>query len=361
MASFTGHETPILDLSSGALPGLPMVEAAITGIDPALIAAEVRTDGYHPAGLPCLRTAIARRYTEDGLPTGENQILVTAGSQQAVWLVAHGLVGPGDEVVVEEPTYRGALEAFRAAGARPISVPVGVDGLDVAHLERTLRSREPRLLYCQPNVHNPFGTSMPSAARKALADVVGRYGVLTVEDTCNVDLLLDGGRSRPLLAKDAPADRMLSIGTASKLFWGGLRVGWIRADPAMIFRLTEAKKAADIGCAVLDQLAVADLLTRVPQARRERGAQLRAGLDAAIAVLTERRPDWRWVIPHGGTGLWVDTGADAVALVERARRCGVRLSAGPAFSAFGAFRRHIRLPTWHPMQDLGNGFDRLDA
>jgi len=357
LASFTGHGSSAVDLSSGALPGLPLVHDAIARLD---LGAELATDGYHPAGLPRLRAAIAAQHTADGLATEPAQILVTNGSQQAVWLLAHTIVDPGDEVVVEEPTYRGALEAFRSGGARLLAVPVRAGGLDLDLLDRHLSRHRPRLVYCQPAAHNPTGTTLSPAARCALADVLDRYGVLTVEDTSSADLVLDGRGRRTALAHLLPPDRTLSVGTTSKLLWGGLRIGWLRGHPALVARLTEAKKAIDLGAAVIDQLLAADLLSRTSEARERRRAMLLEHLHRTEEILRGRRPGWTWPAPAGGTGLWIDTGEDTLALAERARRQGVLLAAGPAFSAFNGFGHHLRLPFWHPAERLLEALDRLD-
>lgn len=358
LASFAGHETPALDLSSGALPGLPMVHEAVAGLDRDELADEVAHDGYHPAGLPRLRAAIADRYTRDGLPTAPEQILVTSGSQQAVWLLAHVFLGPGDEVLVEDPSYRGALEAFRAVGAQLCAVPLRDDGMDVAHVDRILHRRGPRMVYCQPTAHNPTGRSVSARARRELGHTMTRHGVFVVEDGSSAEVMLDGAR-RESLATVVPAEQVVSIGTASKLFWGGLRVGWVRGSQPTIARLTEAKKAVDLATAVVDQLLVADLLGQADTARGLRATALRDGLRAAEKLLVERRPHWRWLRPTGGTGLWVDTGQDAVALAEHGKRHGVRVAAGPAFSAVNGFRQHLRIPLWHSHSELAEGLDRL--
>jgi DNA-binding transcriptional MocR family regulator len=357
LASFTRHGSSVMDLSSGALPGLPLVHDAIARLD---LGAELGTDGYHPAGLPRLRAAIAAQHTADGLPSEPAQSLVTNGSQQAVWLLAHSIVDPGDEIVVEEPTYRGALEAFRSGGATLLAVPVRDDGLDLDLLDRHLTRQRPRLVYCQPAAHNPTGTTLSPVARRELADVLGRHGVLTVEDTSSADLVLDGLGMRTALAHLLPVDRTLSVGTTSKLLWGGLRIGWLRGDPALIARLTETKKAIDLGAAVIDQLLAADLLSHTAQARERRRVMLLDHLHRTEEILRRRRPGWTWPSPDGGTGLWIDTGEDTLAMAERARRHGVLLAAGPAFSAFNGFGHHLRLPFWPPAERLIEALDRLD-
>ncbi|MGV8965759.1 MAG: PLP-dependent aminotransferase family protein [Cellulomonas sp.] len=360
LASHAGHQNLAIDLTSGALPGLAMVAETLAGLRAEDLGDLVAGDGYYPAGLPVLRAAIAARYTRDGWPTDPDEVLVTGGAQQAVWLIAHTFVSSGDEVVVEDPTYRGALEAFRACGAQLLPVPMAATGLDVAHLARLLESRRPRLLYVQPTAHNPTGVSMPRADRLRLAELVRRHEILTVEDSCTADVLLDRSTRRPPWGALLPAGPVLTVGTASKLLWGGLRVGWIRGSRNAIARLTEARKAVDIAGPVLDQLVTARLLVRADEALDLRHTQLTTALDRASRILTEVKPHWTWTPPSGGTGLWVDTGTDAVALAERGRRHGVRVVPGPTSSVFGGFGTHLRLPYWHPADQFREGLLRLN-
>ncbi|WP_182903353.1 PLP-dependent aminotransferase family protein [Microbispora sp. H10830] len=364
LASFGRTRRPVeLDLSSGALPALSLVRDVVSAVDLRELDVYLADDGYYAAGLPRLRAIVAEQYTVQGLPTGPDQILVTSGSQQAVWLCASSLVAPGDEVLVEEPSYRGAIEAFRTAGARLTGVPVRQDGLDLDHLERV--AHRAALLYCQPAAHNPTGISWPAASRERLSEIVGRHGVLTIEDRSCADLVLDDRGVRPPLpdpARPGSANpgSVIRIGTASKLLWGGLRVGWIRAERPMIVRLTQAKAALDLAAPVIDQMVTAELLTQADRARQERTRRLRAHLAEAAAVLAERRPAWRWTPPHGGTALWIDTGTNAVALAERARRRGVLVTAGPAFSPSNAQRSRLRLPFWRPVEQFAHAVELLE-
>jgi DNA-binding transcriptional MocR family regulator len=351
LASFTGHPPGGVDLSSGALPGLPFIAEAVTRLDLAELRAELDRDGYHPAGHPRLRTAIAAQFDRDGLPTRPEEVLVTSGSQQALWLLAQALLQPGDGVVVEEPTYRGALEVFRARGAALGSVPIRDDGPDLDLLARAL-DRGPRVLYCQPVAHNPTGRSVSPGMRRALADELRDRDVLVVEDASSADLVLDDRGVRPFLAASIAPERAVVVGTASKLLWGGLRIGWVRAARPLVDRLTAVRRAVDLGSAVIEQLLTADLVAGTDRARTERSGVLRARLTSTEELLRAQRPEWRWAPPAGGTGLWVDTGTDAVALAERARRRGTTVVPGPAFSAHGGFGAHLRLPFWHPVEQL---------
>ena len=358
LASFTGHGAGGIDLSSGALPGLPFIAEAVARLDLTELRAELDQDGYHPAGLPRLRAAVAAQFDRDGLPTDPEQVLITSGSQQALWLLAQVLVGPGDGVVVEEPTYRGALEVFRARGAALSSVPVRADGPDLDLLAHAL-ARRPRVAYLQPVAHKPAGVSIGAPARRALAEQLGGSEVVLIEDASSADLVLDDRGVRPFLATATPPDRTVVVGTASKLLWGGLRVGWVRAPRPLVARLVALRRAVDLGSAVIEQLLAADLVAGTDRARAERSSALRARLASTGELLREHRPNWRWATPAGGTGLWVDTGGDAVALAERARRRGTSVVPGPAFSAHGGFGQHLRLPLWHPPEQLRPALDAL--
>jgi DNA-binding transcriptional MocR family regulator len=277
LASFTGHAPDGVDLSSGALPGLPFIAEAVTRLDLPELRAELERDGYHPAGHPRLRAAIAAQFDADGLPTDPAQVLVTSGSQQALWLLAQATLQPGDGVVVEEPTYRGALEVFRARGAALSSVPVRADGPDLDLLRHAL-DRGPRLLYCQPVAHNPTGLTVGTAVRRALAGQLADRDVLVVEDASSADLVLDDRGVRPFLAAALAPERAVVVGTASKLLWGGLRIGWVRAPLPLVARLTAVRRAVDLGSAVIEQLLTADLVAGTDRARTERSRVLRARL-----------------------------------------------------------------------------------
>ena len=356
----------VADLSSGALPGLGAVGEAVGALTSGDLGGLLVADGYHPYGIPALREGIAAYYRAAGVPTEAGQILVTAGSQQAVWLVAQALVEPGDTVVVEDPTYRGALEALRARGAR--LVPVGADGTDggdgtgAAAVRRLGAHGRPRLVYLQPTVHNPTGRTLDGAARREWRRVLEDLELFTVEDTACAELTLgdgdgdgngDGtegggdGAPAPLVA-GLPMASTVTVGTLSKLFWGGLRVGWVRSSAQVVARLAKIKTSVDLSCSVMDQLVAVRLLDRLPEARARRRAELRAQRDTAEALLRAGAPHWEWTRPAGGAALWVRVpGADTETLAQLARRRGVSVVPGSAFSPVDGFRDRLRLPYAH--------------
>lgn len=353
--SFTAQQADVVDLSTGALPASHVASTALT--DPTL-RDYLTTDGYFPAGLPVLRQRIAAQLTADGLPTSPQEVLVTAGAQQATWLVFRALTASGDLVLVEEPTYRGALEALRVQGVNLRGIPLTHGGIAVDHVRAATHSA-PTLLYCQTGLHNPTGRRMAAAARRELAQVISGAGLLTVEDRCSADLQLTGPAVAPALAAHADPTLVITIGSMSKLFWGGLRVGWIRADSARIRGLTEVLKTVQLSLSVRDQLLAAALIEHTSRARAERRQMLRQHLDGAEAQLHAAFPEWTWEPIDGGSGLWVDTGTDAAALAHRAERVGVKLVPGPAFSVYGGQRTRLRLPVWHEPRTLARGLELL--
>ncbi|MFB7495840.1 PLP-dependent aminotransferase family protein [Streptomyces sp. NPDC056161] len=336
----------VVDLSSGALPGAELVAAVMPEVGRQLREHHLQETGYHPAGLPELRAALAARVTERGLPTRADQVLVTAGSQQAVWLIATALAGPGTSTLVEDLSYRGALEALSAAGGRVRGVPFTAAGVDLNLLEAAAADAD--LLYVQTALHNPTGIHMPEPQRRALAGIAAGRGTLVVDDQSQAELGWFRSQPLPGLERLADPERLLVVGTLSKLFWGGLRVGWIRGPREIIGRLAALRGSIDLGGPVADQLAALQLLPCADRQRELRRAFLAQQFAVTEEVLRTVLPHWSWGAPVGGSGLWTDTGQDAMALAQRALASGIRLTAGPAFSPHGGHRTFVRLPVWHP-------------
>lgn len=351
-----GGARPVLDLSSGALPGSRLLAGVLPEVGRLLGEHHLDEAGYHPAGLRELRTAVAMMTTEQGLPTGTEEVMITAGSQQAVWLLATALTGPGSLVVTEDPTYRGALEAFAGTGARLQGVPLSPAGVDTDLLGRAAHRAD--LVYLQPSLHNPTGVHTSAAHRKQIADAL-TGPALVVDDQSSADLSWTRSDRLPGLERVVDPDRLLVVGTLSKVFWGGIRVGWIRGPRALVARLTDLRRSLDLAGSVLDQLAAVLLLPQIAAQRASRGRLLADRFSVVSQVLTATLPTWRWWLPAGGSGLWVDTGSDAVALAQAALGAGVRLTAGPAFSPHEGHRQFLRLPVWHPVEELTEALETV--
>ncbi|WP_350279376.1 PLP-dependent aminotransferase family protein [Kribbella sp. HUAS MG21] len=287
--------------------------------------------GYYPYGHPALRQALADRYTARGVPTGPDQVLVTNGGQQALSLLAHALVSPGDQVLVEAPTYPGALEVFREEGAVLRGLPVGLEGLADA-----VRERRPALAYVIPTYQNPTGSVMSALARQRVAGV----GIPVIEDEVPADLGFPGEELPVPMA--AYGENVISIGSLSKSIWGGLRIGWIRAATPLINRLARLRAVHDLGGNVPTQLAAVHLLPLLdgPDLHRT----LKARHDHLHALLTEALPTWQVPTVTGGQCLWVRLPyGDSISFAQTALRHGLAILPGTGLDVTGTSTPYIRL------------------
>ena len=325
------------------------------------------THGYDPLGLAVLRSAVADRYTARAAPTNPDQILVTAGAQHALALALRALAAPGDRIIVEHPTYPNALEAIRGAGCRPVPVSFGAGGWDLEMLAATIRHTAPRLAYLTPDFQNPTGFCMSGPDRTALVELSRRSGTTIVIDETVAELALDGAAPPPVAAFVQTTDPddaglVITTGSTSKTFWGGLRVGWLRATPSMARRLGAARVSMDLASPVLEQLIAAELVPNTSSVVNERRAWLRAARERLRERLAARLPGWSPNSPAGGLGFWVDLGVPiSSALTISAERHGVALAAGPRFGLDGAFERFVRLPYTLDAETLDLAVDRLAA
>lgn len=315
--------------------------------------------GYQPAGLPALRQAVATHLSRRGLPTTTDQVLITTGAQQALSLLARVLLRQGDLVVAEEFTFPGALDAVEAVGATVAAIPVTDRGADLDALERIVRAQRPRLVYLQPSFHNPVGALMPPEARRRLADLSATHDIPVIDDAVVGDLG-HGTPPPPPVAwyrRDAP---VVLVGSLSKVFWGGLRVGWLRAPAPMTSFLARAKAVEDLGGGTLSQALAVRLLDRIDEVVRWRNLQLRGRLDRVEAAIRAAGTCWEWRRPPGGQNLWIRLpGVDASAFAQVAIRHGVSITPGPLVSPTGAGGDRFRLPFVAEPRVLETAVDRL--
>lgn len=348
IAAMGAPEGALTDALAWAAPRLPAV---------------ARTPGYHPFGLPDLRAAVAERFTRRGLPTRPEQILVTAGAQQAFSLVVSLLCRPGDRVLTESPTYANALDALRHARLRTGSIAVSDAGWDMEIAESTLRQTVPRLAYTIPDFQNPTGALMPPEQRLRLLAATRATGTWLVVDETIADIALDVPAPAPFasLAPRGGADHVITIGSLSKTHWGGLRAGWIRATARMVTELTTVKVAADMTGSVLDQLVALPLIAGLDRSLPARLAQLRIQREALVRSLQRHTPEWSWQLQPGGLSLWVDLGEPvSSALAERAAAAGVHIGRGARFGVDpGTFEHRLRIPYTLPADRLDEGVRRL--
>jgi DNA-binding transcriptional MocR family regulator len=359
-----------ISLAAAILPGAPSVAEAAGTFTSSELADMVSTSGYVPLGLPALRREIAALHTRAGLRTAETQVVVTTGAQQAISLAAGLLVDRGDTVIVENPSFSGTLDALRVAGAKLMAVPTDDAGTDVDALARAVERTSPAAIYVMPSYHNPTGVELTESRRRRLARIAAATGVPLIEDNTLEHTSLTGAPPLPPVASYEPDAPILTVGSLSKVLWGGLRVGWIRASEAMIGRLAHCKAVHDLGSPVFTQAIAARLLPRLDAIAAERRTQLVAHLDRAEQLLREHLPTWTWRRPVGGLALWVKLPAgDGNAFAQVALRYGVEVVPGTTMSPVAAgaagaagaepsFADHLRLALIQPPL-LDEGIARL--
>jgi DNA-binding transcriptional MocR family regulator len=330
----------------------PELAEAYARVAPAL-AGTIGDIGYHPAGHPAARRAIADHYARRGIGTGPERILVTNGAQQALSLLARALLAPGDRVLVEGPTYPGALEAFREQAAVPRSLPVGLGGLAAAATEHGAA-----LAYVISTFHNPTGSVLPALARRALVRDAAAAGLPLIDDEVLSELAFPGVAVPPPLA--AHGDEVISVGSLSKSVWGGLRVGWVRAPEPLIARLARLLAVHDLGGNVPAQLVAADLLARHDTLTGREAPGREARHDHLRAELARRLPAWDAPAVRGGQTLWVRLPCgDGTSFAQAALRQGVAVLPGSGLDASGHDHDHVRLHFVAPRDELTEAVRRL--
>lgn len=352
----------VIDLATAALSAPPqMIDAAREAV--AALPSYLGGAGYHPTGIPELRAIVADGFSARGLPTTAEQIMITNGVQHALDLAVRLLVPPGSAVLTESPTYPNALAAFGARRARVHTYGLDRGGWDDELLLGTIRATGARIAYVIPEFHNPTGWLMPVELRAKLPAAAHAAGTDLIVDESFVDLLLtDTVRMPPPVATFDRHARVLTIGGMSKPYWGGLRIGWIRAAEPVVQRFAAVRVGMDMAGPVLDQLLAVALLQRGSEIVRARRVQLRKQRDVLIGALRESLPAWQFNVPDGGVTLWAELDAPiSTALARAGEAFGVRVAAGPRFGVDGTLERFLRLPFTLPPADLTEAVSRLVA
>ena len=310
--------------------------------------------GIELVGVPPLREAIAERYCVRGLPTESDQIVVTTGALHAIGLILATYTQAGDRVLVEQPTYHGALAAMASRELRPVPVAMTQDGWELDAVDAAVRQLSPSLAYLIPDNHNPTGRTLPPAGRRRLAQLIADARTRTVIDESITDMWLDEAVPAPLAASmTTRRDLLLTVGSMSKSCWGGLRIGWIRAERSTLTSIGALRPAIDMGTPIVEQLAAARLLAQADDLLPERRETLRARRALLLALLAEHLPDWQPDPGKGGMSLWVRLPAPmSSALSAAASRMGLEIPPGPRFGVDGTLERFIRVPYTLPDDQL---------
>ena len=342
--------------------------------DLAAAAGRVLDDGgdtalqYGPiAGDERFRDHVVERLRGDGLAVSADNIIVTNGGSQSIHLVTEMVVDAGDAVIVEAPTFVGALQTFRNAEAKIYEVPLDDQGMRTDKLAEVLATlaaagKQPKLIYTIPTFHNPAGVSMPLARRRELIELSRRYGVLIVEDDAYSELRFEGARA-PFLYELEPEGLVIQVRTYSKILAAGLRLGYLVAPKVLIPRLLPLK--VDVGTSsLIARLAVDFAADGRLAAHIERLRSIyRERRDAMLAALDEYAPPpTTWTRPEGGFFVWLrlPEGLDAGALLPRAEQAGVSFIPGTANFTHGDGSRYLRLTfSFLPPDQLTAGIQRL--
>ena len=315
-------------------------------------------------GEPELLEQVAARLSRT-LPTHPDQVQVTSGSQEGIFLVGQVLIDAGDVVLVEQPTYLAAVQAFALEGARLVAVDTDDHGMLPVALATAIAEHHPKFVYLIPTFQNPTGRSMPAERRRAVADVLLATGVPLLEDDPYGELRFEGEAAPPLASLSGMSAQTVLLNSASKVMAPGVRVGWLRAEGDILRSLEVAKQAVGLQSAVTDQLAVARYLAtcdldahiaRVVAVYRERRDAMAAGL---ARILPEGASLTR---PEGGMFLWVRVGGaeDTALRLPTAVEEGVAYVPGWPFFAADPDRSTMRLSyVTNPVDVIAEGLHRL--
>jgi 2-aminoadipate transaminase len=330
------------------------------------------TEGYQP-----LREMIARNIARYGIVASAENVLITSGSQQALDLIGKMLINRGDRVLVEAPTYLGALQAFNVYGAQYVSVPVDDDGLITEELEASIRSGV-KFMYVLPNFQNPAGVTLWEGRRQQLILLADKYGIPIIEDDPYGKLRYEGEHIPPLVVLDRDNLRrdngftlgnVIYLSTFSKTLAPGIRLAWIVAPEDVISKLVQLKQAADLHTSTFNQYVAYEVardgfldqhVKLIRQVYRERR-------DTMLHALREYFPaEVTWTRPKGGLFLWVTMpeGTDSQALFKAAIAEEVAFVPGDSFYANNghAGGRHMRLNFSHSRpEQIHEGIRRLSV
>jgi 2-aminoadipate transaminase len=316
-------------------------------------------------GRPELRLFISELMLETGVRVPPEDVVVTAGAQQALDLLGKIMIDAGDIIIAEGPTYVGALQAFSAYQPDIRCIPMDDDGMRVEKLEEELAAlspRKPKFIYTIPNFQNPAGVTLTPERRRRLLEIARAHDIPVIEDDPYGRLRFEGGHVKPLRALD---DEVIYVGTFSKIFAPGLRLGWITAPRPILNKFLLAKQAADLCGSAFAQIVAEEYFGRTKWRRtlKELTRTYAERRDAMLSALEEHfPPEARWTHPQGGFFVWVELPrfVDCKAMLAEAVDKGVAFVPGDGFFPDGTGRNCMRLNFSFPTpEQIGEGVQRL--
>ena len=358
-----GHTAPgaeaddeSIDLSIASMDSTPGLYDATVRSLPRLAALR-GTSGYSLRGLPDLREAVAQRFRDRGAPTSADEIIITSGALNAINLILAAIGRRGEKALVEQPTFPHALEALHRHGYRLVPTPVDADGWDARHLNETLLSARPHVAYLIPDFHNPTGATLPDDERSRITTTARNVGTHLVVDETTTELDIDRGWSPIPMAAGGP--NVITVGSMSKIAWGGMRIGWVRAERSVIARLLAVRPSFELGTALLEQCIAVELLADMSALTahvRRRLHDGRSAVEEGVAAI----PGFQMPRTPGGLSAWVDIGTPlSTALSLAARERQLVLPPGPRFTTGGVLERRLRIPITLPPERMSEAMRRL--
>lgn len=351
------YDPSLLDMAASTVPAHPYLAPAYRQAMESLPAL-LPTTGYETRGLDRLCVSVSETYRQAGVAIDVEDLLITQGAQHALALVLRAFLKPGDRVAIEQPSYPNAIEAFVRAGAQLKAYPVETDGWAIDELVRDLGKGMYKIAYLIPDHQNPTGAVMSARDRERVIDAARKGGALVIFDECIREIWFE----RPPPIADPPSGRghVLRLGSVSKLFWGGLRIGWIAGPRALIDQVHAVRASIDLGAPPLEQLTTQVLLSEFEDAADLRRAELRDQHDYLNRAVLSRFPDWQSAPIKGGLALWLRLpGASSTALAGQARDLGLKLEPGHRFTVHGGGEQTLRLPYAREPEVIDTALDLL--
>jgi len=314
-------------------------------------------------GVPPFVGLLAERASNSGCPTERENVLVTAGAQQAIELVARAFIDPGDYVIVENPTYVGALQAFNYYQARYVPIEMDREGMLVEQVEASIRKFSPKLIYTVSNFQNPTGISMSEGRRQALVEVAVKYNIPLIDDNPYREIRFAGRPATQL--KAIGGDAVIELHTFSKTVAPGLRIGWINGPKPVMGQLEKVKQCTDLHTSSFSQYLIYEFVKQGlidPHIEKIKANYLEKR-NTMLHSLEKHFPSGiSWTNPEGGLFLWLELpkGVSAKDLLPRAIELGVTYVYGSPFFSAGGGENTMRLGFSNPtVADIVEGVKRL--
>ncbi|MDN4471633.1 PLP-dependent aminotransferase family protein [Demequina zhanjiangensis] len=356
----TDRYEPLIPFSTASPPPAPIVTRALADLGDFIGGSPAVGNGYAALGDRELVLAVTDHLRAQGVPARPDEVVITSGAQQAIWLIVTTLGGPAKPVALESITYPGVFDAVQAAGSRPLALPMRDDGLDARAAAKLLRASRPDLAYLT-TFHNPTGTAMTEESALEVLRAAQAVDTTVIDDRTIGDLALDGRPRRPLASYGSGAS-VITVGGMSKVFWGGLRIGWLHTNATLAAQLRHRRAAMDLGSpAVFQRISARMLREHYQETLAWRIESLRESLDATRGAVREHGLDWTWHEPEGGPSLWVQLGdGSADRFAERSTAAGAPVAPGSSFEVIpGAAVGHFRLPFYLPPEQMRLGVKML--